>query len=673
MAFPFVPFPSSEQPDAYYTVLGSVTRQEIYRRNPILIGHNEDKYKQDVSHIYQYNCEITGIHGSVDSTKRYCMYLTTDSDGRQFLNITGNTSIGVDFNWVRTLNGQYYDGGSDTFGQLPLKYYNYSYSDEFDGFFTTNFPVFEDSTTANAYLTAQTDAQARNILTQALNYDDSEEPEGVDWSLWVEWATGTWTSYSSPAVQPSDVHIRAFRGKLVTGSVQLQKIDGVTTGLDTPGGKAVVSAIITSPDIEWSGLEMTEDGSTWNPISALPEWVYRKRDNEIGTFSFAITRTVDGPGGEPGDDPDNPTGDPDDDEDWGDTYSRSFFQQQYLMSEGAVNEIANALYDINPGGFWEDIKEGLDMFGNNPMDAVANLMYYPVDLSTVFTNVSTSADVWFGGYKFTFTSHNASKLIYKEGYFHCGGVTVEKTFTDPKYEWLNTQATRLYIDLPYCGRYELDPNRYYGKTINVIYYIDTNTGGCCACLVDASSGQTGKNGVCLDRFNGQIGTPLPITLTDFSAYANAQINTLLGGGGQAISQGGSQINQAVGSAAAGSAAGVLTAGAAAGVAGAIEGAKTIYGLQMNNINRFNQTKGGSSSMINQHLNQKPKFIFEYPVPEVPSGFYDLHGWPSNSVGFVGQFRGYLECDQVKLNIPGATENEKEKIRNLLLSGIFTGR
>lgn len=664
-------FPSDYSPNASYTVLGSVTRQELYRRNPVLVGHCEDERYPNPSDYYACQSRITG-NGTIDSTKRYAFYINTDSDGRQFLESSGTNPITISYHWYETENGSYYRDGDDTIGEIPVKSYIYSASRNFDGFFTTNFPIFEDSTTAEAYKTAATDADARNYLAQALNYDDSEEPEGIDWSMWVEWASGEWTQYTSPAIQPSDVNILAFRGKLIQGSVQLERVDGITTGVPVPGGngKAVISAIITSPDIEWSGLEMTTDGSTWEAIDNLPEWVYRKRDNEIGTFAFAITRTVEGGGGEPGDDPDNPTGDPDDDEDWGDVYSRSFFQQQYLIGEGAMSEISNALYDISPGGLWEDIKKGLESFGDRPIDAVANLMYYPCDLSTVFTNVSVGPDIWFGGYQFIMQSHSASKLIYKEGYFHCGGVTVEKTFTDPKYEWLNTQATRLYIDLPYCGRYELDPNKYYGKTINVIYYIDTNTGGCCACLVDASSGQTGKNGVCLDRFNGIIGTGLPITLTDFSSYANAQIQTLLGGGGQAISQGGSQINQAVGAA---TAAGVATAGVTMGITGAITGAQTVYGLQMNNINRFNQTKGGSSGMINQHLNQKPKFIFEYPIPEVPSGFYEMHGYPSNAIGFVGQFRGYLECDQVKLNIPGATENEKEKIRNLLLSGIFTGR
>ena len=75
-------------------------------------------------------------------------------------------------------------------------------------------------------------------------------------------------------------------------------------------------------------------------------------------------------------------------------------------------------------------------------------------------------------------------------------------------------------------------------------------------------------------------------------------------------------------------------------------------------------------MLNQYANQKPTFIFVYPEADIPSNFNAMYGTPSNAGGSISQFYGYFEADTVKLNVPGATESEKDKIRNLLMNGIF---
>ena len=75
-------------------------------------------------------------------------------------------------------------------------------------------------------------------------------------------------------------------------------------------------------------------------------------------------------------------------------------------------------------------------------------------------------------------------------------------------------------------------------------------------------------------------------------------------------------------------------------------------------------------MLNQYLNQKPRFIFEYRELDIPDNFYEMNGGPSNYSGTVGGFSGYFEAEQVKLNMPGATQSEKEKARALIMGGVF---
>lgn len=495
------------------------------------------------------------------------------------------------------------------------------------------------------------------VFKKVYNWEESI-PEGSDFYFKCMYGTSTWTSDQQPAV--TQIGWQGYRGTIISGSVNLRKIGGVYNG------KLVYQVV---SDAVFYNLEKTTDGTSWSAAASLPDTLYRPHENELGTFVYALTEEYYNPLDpyEP-DEPENPTGDPDDGEDWGNVYTRSFFTQQYLCGEGAINEISNALYDTTPGGIWEDIKKGLDMYPNY-IDAVVNLTYYPLDLSTVFTNVSSGPDIWFGGYKFTMTSHSASKIVYPDGFFYCGGVTIRPKFKGRKDAWRDVYATRLFIDLPYCGRYELDPAKYYNKFVKIIYYIDTRTGGCVACLV-TDGGTSGRDGVCLDSYNGQIGTQIPITLTDFSAYANAQIQTLLGMGGQSVSSVGSGANLLRGAVASSSigAVGGVALGAAA--LGALQGAKTAYSLNQNNINRFNQTRGGSSAMLNQYLNQKPRFIFEYKELDIPSNFYEMNGGPSNYSGTVGGFSGYFEAEQVKLNMPGATQSEKEKARALLMGGVY---
>lgn len=498
---------------------------------------------------------------------------------------------------------------------------------------------------------------------RVLNWEESI-PAGKEFLFKCMWTIGTWDDQYPPTI--TSVNYQGYRGIIEYGSVKLISVPGI---YQTPTGKALVYKV--DSDAVFYNLEKTTDGVNWETASELPEFFYREHINELGTFAYAISSEYNNPDDLP-DNPDpNPTGDPDDGDDWGDVYSRSFFTQQYLLTENAVQEISNGLYDITPGGIWEDIKKGVEMFGDNPMNSVVNLSYYPLDLSTVFTNTSSGPDVWFGGYDFVLQNNTALKLVYPDGHFKAGGVRIRPTFKtrDWRLAWLDIYNVRLFIDLPYVGRYELDPSRYYNKFIKVIYYIDTRTGSCVACLVEGGTSGD-KNGVCLDSFNGQIGTQIPITLTDFSAYANNQINTLLGNGGQALSAAGGQITQASQAVGLGSAAGVAGAGVGMALIGGIQGAKTVYGLEMNNINRFNQTRGGSTSMLNQYLNQLPKFIFQYYEPDIPSNYYEMKGGPSNYSGTVGGFTGYLECDQCKLNMPGATEAEKEKARSLLMNGVY---
>ena len=340
----------------------------------------------------------------------------------------------------------------------------------------------------------------------------------------------------------------------------------------------------------------------------------------------------------------------------GECYARSIFSQQYILSENLLGEIANSLFDTSSGGVWEDIKKGLDMFGENPIQAVQSLTFWPVDLSTVFTNYSSQNYVYFGGFKLDLTGA-AKKIIYPNGYKSMGSMRILPHFRS----YLDYEPyTKLYVQLPYIGTYQLELNRYYGKSTEVRYYFDTRTGSVVACLL--------ADGILMDYFNGQMGVQYPITLTDYAEYAAGQIQTLLGGG-QAM---GSALSNAPG-AATGLAAGLPGAGAGAlGLigGGAFSATMTAYNLSQNTVSDHNKTVGGSSSMLNTYLPQYVQFIFVYLDTKESENLQQLYGRPSNASGTLGSFSGFLQVESANIKCPIATESERNRIVQMLLSGIY---
>ena len=457
------------------------------------------------------------------------------------------------------------------------------------------------------------------------------------------------------------------------------------------------------------------DGITWQQYPGQPsylpfDYTFRPHENEVGTFycsvgtvetnMYKFNSKSDSDEYNDGESDGrkaynysdiesgnytNPTGEDNLGTEFGQVYTRGFFSQQYILDATALQYIANNFFSTGAGSIFDDLKKGLEMFGESIIDAIMGLSFWPLPLNTVFSGIDSGIDgIYFGSYKMTDIPGYKAKIIYPNGYKTLGSIEIKRGFGN----WRDfAPYTRLYVSLPYVGVYELDLTRYYGKTVEVRYYFDTRTNGCIACLL--------AGGHLMDYFNGQMGVTMPITLTDYAGYANSQIATLLGGGGMAAGAAGGIAMGAVGmgksaagmagnaiagsgmgAAASAAGAGATAAGAAgligigAPVAGAAIGAKTVYGLATNSISKYNITKGASSSMINEYLPQYVEFIFEIQEDCAPETYGQQYGYPSMKSGSVGSFQGFLKCQSVKLDCGVATENEKNAIKTMLLNGIY---
>ena len=546
-----------------------------------------------------------------------------------------------------------------------------------------NIPVFETLQDAIDYVEAEDETSRITALKKAYNYRYPAEEEGDEFEISNSWIHGTWTKYGVST--SGNIAYRNVKGKIGKGGVlTLYKMPYET------GDTALKYGVLANAT--FSGLQYSVNGINWQNVDSFPfDFFYREREDELGSFDFAyslsfsrftiwenendardflqgnkdIEEALNWPEISSGYPVFNPTGDELEQTSFGHVYTEGFFSQQYILNATALREIANGLFDTQNQGIWESIKKGIEMFGADPIQAVMGLSYWPFPISSIFSNISSQRYVYFGGYQFDFSDADSScyRIIYPDGYKTIASTQmIKRRF----HSWRDFEPyTKLYIMLPYIGTYQLDLARYYDKVLEVRYYCDTRTNSIIAALI--------ADGTLIDYFNGQMGCTMPISLSDYSGFANAQIQTLLGGGGQAVgtfSNAAGTVGQVASLGTAGLLAGGAVAAGGAALSGAAIGAKTVYGLSQNNINNFNKTKGGSTSMINQFLPQKVTLIWEMMEDCAPSNYGQMFGYPSMMAGKLSSFSGFLKCQAVKLVCPVATERERERLKQMLLSGIY---
>ena len=609
-----------------------------------------------------------------DSDARACLVFNennTSMYGDQLYALTNkvNNSLAFSFENYGVVNGCYMSFYTNT----AIARFTYS----------TNVPIFDNTADANDYLT-----NGGSAIKKALNYKAPEvSPDGSDFTIVNMWTHGTWLNDTQPQVS-GQPYYRNFRAKMVDGTFALYKIDGIEDGKLKMG----IKNNATFYDMQYS-----TNGIDWIDTDTFPfEYFLRKRVNELGEFDYALTFAnskipifSDEQTAQAYEDGDiditqadnwtdisqnypimNLTANSDDDTTMGQVLTKSFFSQQYICSESAIQQISNALFDTSSNIF-EDIKTGLQMYGERIIDSVQSCMFFPINLNTVYTDVQNQSYVYFGGYQFNLSDGvTVNKIIHPNGYYDFGSFDLVYSFGDKDNQNFRdfSPYTRVFCYLAYIGWVELDSSRYMGHTVNIRYYFDTRTGMCLACLFV----QTPDGWVLYDYYQGQCGVSMPITLTDYTSYANAQIQTLLGGVNDTKGNMGTVFNAGVNMAETG----VMTTGSALALgtvglgAVGIGATKTLYGLTQNNINNFNKTKGSSSSMLNMCLPQECMFMFEVQQGKPTDYELELVGFPSNASDLLLNFSGYLEVDSVKLSCSGATDNEKAEIIRQLQSGVY---
>lgn len=353
----------------------------------------------------------------------------------------------------------------------------------------------------------------------------------------------------------------------------------------------------------------------------------------------------------------------------------------YVMSRNEMIAFFSEIFKIQDPSFINAFKDGNVLFGDNQANAIIGCQYFPFDASLVCSLESSSGSIWVGGWE----SQNATgkKVNYNDKVITIGEFFLPDMFKDVRdYE----PYTNIYVQLPYCGTYQLSVQKYLNKTVKLTYAVDIFTGACTALIY--------ANNILMDSMDGMIGSQRPVTgrtaanmlqaITRGSAStigataAGMKGASVLAGAGQAVFEGGPGI-AALGIGAGTQttlASGALALGAGAvGVAGAgvgaIAGVDMMYKAKNAYADPPMATRGQYSGNLGMFGNQKVHFIVAIRHNYRPENELDIMGFPSGRGGKIGSFSGFLKSSCVYLadGFIGSIQ-ERNEILEMISKGIY---
>lgn len=304
------------------------------------------------------------------------------------------------------------------------------------------------------------------------------------------------------------------------------------------------------------------------------------------------------------------------------------FNRCYVLDGNSVNDLCDFLYNSNDSIF-DEIVDGVLTRGN-PIESLIDLRLYPFDVRA-FTGAGTAQKIKFGRTETdvigTKLPHNANAVI------SLGSAVVPREYTS----YLD-YLTEVQLYIPFCGVCDLPIDRVLNHTISVKMIVDYITGACTAVVYVDQLPLLYRPGV--------IGISIPMTATNSAEFGKTIVGNLIKGAGDL---------------AAGNISGAASLAGAAG--------KAYEGSHI-------QTVGASSPQTALYQPKNAYMLLSIAVPA--SGVYDPEyaqtvGYqcfmPVATIGYMSG-KGYTVFDNVKISVPGATEEERAEILQILTTGVF---
>lgn len=661
------------------------TPEEIYKnRRPAIGGY--PPYNNGV-HPYYYTGHVPGPTLQTGPGGRYAGWI--DNDGSYDYISTAIHS--VDFG-----EQGFYDVGvgfeyEDTSYTPPMKYVVYGCpsgtggSTLSEGILATNIPIFETKADADYYIVNGTFLND----VKPLNYEDAEViPEETEtfycynMSNTGQMVNGVMTEAESPSQRYySNIRVQCNRAPALyfvdSTSFQLGvKYPSIISwvGNSTPVeiDDIPVENFVDPPIIGfttfYANMYQFQYAREFVPNAGRFTYGFRMNTNfklfknETDADYYIKTGDDDDAIDYPDypDQPDAPdTGDPEPITEFGPGGFISPFIQSLVMDKTALEEASDAFYS-NDTSLIDSIKDGLQLFGAEPFEAIVGLSAFPFDVKTIVNTVGDNC-IYFGSYRHPM-NHTVWRIIsLDDDYINAGSITINPIQTVngkeiPAYKNFEPYCS-FHVYLPYVGWEKLQLEDYLGKTVNIRYYIDIYTRSGVCCLI--------ADNVLQDYFPVScIGVELPISGQNLSRYANDTLNALLTTAGATVAGavGGSMIPGI------GTVAGAIGGGM---ISAAVAGGKGAFDIaQKGKPKDHNLQKGSFSAGTGCYM---PQYVtFRWDVHDIiePDNLDKIYGKPSSYSGKIGNLSGFVKVETMKLNTSGMSDDIINEVTNLLSAGIY---
>ena len=286
------------------------------------------------------------------------------------------------------------------------------------------------------------------------------------------------------------------------------------------------------------------------------------------------------------------------------------------------NPTINELKSLG-GYLWSsNIIEILQKFLNNPMDCIISLhMIY----ATPSTNGKQNIIL---GYLDSGVSANV--VVNQFINIDCGSVNTTEYFGDAR-DYVSPYTT-VECYLPFIGIVKLKTEDIIASNINITYTLDVLTGAILCKIFVTKNGAKQQ----LYTFNGNASVQIPLTGSDRTRL----------------------LSGAITGAVAGITAGGLIGAVAGGVAGGLMG-----GTSIERSGNFSANSGALGI-------KKPYLIISRKTPYDADNYNDYYGYPSNKTVVLNSCKGFTRVKDIYVDIPNATNEEKNEIEALLKNGII---
>lgn len=294
----------------------------------------------------------------------------------------------------------------------------------------------------------------------------------------------------------------------------------------------------------------------------------------------------------------------------------------YKCTDAILSSALDILYSDSTESTLETIIESCKKWWYKPDQYCLSLMLSPVDATT-----SASKNIKFGKYD---SGVSAPFVTNQWHEVDCGSIDVPLKYGS----FIDFEPhAKSKIFLPFIGFRSISINEIIGSKIYIKYHIDILT-GVGVCMVKVVKQQSSSS--VLYTYDCNVNLQVPLTANNY----NQVVSSLLSASMSAVSGNGM--------------------GAAAGVAQAASA-----------IGSPDLSQSGSLSPNSGILSVLTPFVaIQMPVPSIPSGYNEQVGKPSNVYTSIGNVSGFTVCDDIHVNISGATREEISMIEDAFHSGVF---